>query len=148
MRSKKFHIFVMCGAVGLAAFGPAALADDFVYTPINPSFGGSPLNSSHLLGTANAQNNFDRPRSASEQSQAQIFSRQLEARLYSALAGQITDAIFGENARETGRVAFDGQTIEWARGLESVKITIIDDRTQGQTVIEVPTTVSVIGGGD
>ena len=39
--------------VGLA--GAPAQAGDITYTPVNPSFGGSPLNSSHLLGLANAQ---------------------------------------------------------------------------------------------
>ncbi|MDP5335563.1 MAG: curli assembly protein CsgF, partial [Paracoccaceae bacterium] len=39
----------------LLALGQGAMAQDLVYTPINPSFGGSPLNSSHLLSIANAQ---------------------------------------------------------------------------------------------
>ena len=31
-------------------------ATELVYTPVNPSFGGSPLNGAWLLGSAQAQN--------------------------------------------------------------------------------------------
>ena len=39
------------GMVALALAGSAA-AQELVYTPVNPSFGGNPFNSAHLLGTA------------------------------------------------------------------------------------------------
>ncbi|TVV76780.1 curli assembly protein CsgF, partial [Sphingomonas solaris] len=39
-----------------------ALAE-IVYQPVNPSFGGNPFNSSHLLGIANAQNDYKDPAS-------------------------------------------------------------------------------------
>jgi hypothetical protein len=35
-----------------------AWATELVYTPINPSFGGNPLNGQFLLGIAQAQNSF------------------------------------------------------------------------------------------
>src|SRR3546814_6934062 len=91
-----------------------------VYTPINPSFGGNPFNSSHLIGIANAQNNFKDPKSTTSNSQADIFARQLQSRLLSALSSQITDAIFGENPQESGTISFGGQTIEFHRSLEDV----------------------------
>lgn len=36
----------------------STMAGEFTYTPINPSFGGSPLNGSFLLSTATAQNDY------------------------------------------------------------------------------------------
>jgi Curli production assembly/transport component CsgF. len=43
------HIMQPLFAVGWLVVYPASLlAGDIVYTPVNPSFGGSPLNSSHL----------------------------------------------------------------------------------------------------
>ena len=39
----------------------ATTAQDLVYEPVNPSFGGNPFNSAHLLAIANAQNDFERP---------------------------------------------------------------------------------------
>jgi curli production assembly/transport component CsgF len=134
-------------AAGLSiAWAGAASAGDLVYTPINPSFGGNPFNSSHLLGIANAQNKFKDPNAATSGSQADIFARQLQSRLLSALSSQITDAIFGENAQEHGTVTFGGQTIEWQRGLESVVLTITNNDTGEVTTIEVPTIIDVTGG--
>lgn len=134
-------------AAGLSfAFSQPALAGDLVYQPINPSFGGNPFNSSHLLGIANAQNKFKDPNSATSGSQADIFARQLQSRLLSALSSQITDAIFGENAQEHGTVTFADQTIEWQRGLDSVTLTITNNITGEVTNIEVPTIIDVTGG--
>jgi curli production assembly/transport component CsgF len=92
-----------------------AFAGDLVYTPIDPSFGGNPFNSAHLLGIANAQNKFKDPNASTSGSQADIFARQLQSRLLSALSSQITDAIFGENAQEHGIVNFGGQTTQQSR---------------------------------
>jgi curli production assembly/transport component CsgF len=97
-------------AAGIAvAFSQAAAAQDMVYTPIDPTFGGNPFNSSHLLGIANAQNKFKDPDSLSNSSQADIFARQLQSRLLSALSSQIVDAIFGDNAQDHGTINFGGQ---------------------------------------
>jgi curli production assembly/transport component CsgF len=127
------------------AFCQAAQAQDLVYTPINPSFGGNPFNSAHLLGIANAQNNFKDPKSSNSGSQADIFARQLQSRLLSALSSQIVDAIFGENAQDHGTVDFGGQTIEWVRDLESVTLTITNDDSGEVTTIEVPTIIQLDG---
>src|SRR3546814_12008146 len=77
-----------------------ALAQDMVYEPINPSFGGNPFNSAHLLGIANAQNDFKDPSSTTGRSEADLFSRQLQSRLLSALLLPIVDAIFGEDPQD------------------------------------------------
>lgn len=121
---------------------PAA-ASDLVYTPVNPSFGGNPFNSAHLLGIANAQNDYRDPRSTTGSSQADLFARQLQSRLLSALSSQLVDAIFGENPQESGTISFGGQTIDFIRDLENVTITITDDATGEETVIVVPTFVDV-----
>ena len=46
-------------ALCLASLGCAA--DQLVYTPVNPTFGGNPNNASGLLAIANAQNDFKAP---------------------------------------------------------------------------------------
>lgn len=115
-----------------------------VYEPINPSFGGNPFNSAHLLGIANAQNDFRDPRTAtSSNSQADIFARQLQSRLLSALSSQIVDAIFGENPQESGTISFGGQTIDFSRSLESVTLNITNDETGEVTTIVIPTFIEI-----
>ncbi len=120
-----------------------AQAQDMVYEPVNPTFGGNPFNSGHLLGIANAQNDFRDPRSAATSSQADIFARQLQSRLLSALSSQIVDAIFGENPQERGTIRFGGQTISFVRSLDDVTLTITNDDTGEQSVIVVPTFIDV-----
>lgn len=127
----------------LAAFPGSASAQDIVYEPVNPSFGGNPFNSSHLLGIANAQNDFTNPATTSSSSQADIFARQLQSRLLSALSSQLVNAIFGEDPQESGTISFGGQTVDFVRSLTEVTITIVNDETGEETVIVVPTFLEV-----
>lgn len=133
-------------ALSLAAIGFAAVpaaAQDLVYQPIDPTFGGNPFNSAHLLGIANAQNDYRDPTATTSNSQADIFARQLQSRLLSALSSQIVDAIFGENPQESGTISFGGQTIDFVRGLTEVTLTITDDDTGEITKIVIPTFIDV-----
>lgn len=118
-------------------------AQDVVYRPISPTFGGNPFNSNHVLGVANANNNTRDPRAASTNSQADIFARQLQSRLLSALSSQIVDAIFGDNPQEQGLISFGGQTIEFFRSLDEVTLIIRNDTTGEETRIVVPLFIEV-----
>ena len=138
-------IYLGLGAL-MAAASTAASAQQLVYTPINPSFGGNPFNSAHLLGIANAQNNFKDPSSAANKSTQDIFAQQLQSRLLSALSGQIVNDIFGPNAQNQGTVDFAGQTISWTHDLEGVTLTLTNDDTGEVTTIVVPEFVDVTGG--
>lgn len=137
-------------ALGLAvgctiAFSAPVMAQDISYKPIDPTFGGNPFNSAHLLGVANAQNDYRDPKSTTNSSQADIFARQLQSRLLSALSSQIVNAIFGDNPQESGTIRFGGQTISFVRDLESVTLTITDDDTGEVTEIVIPTFIDVGG---
>lgn len=139
----RFKLMLRGGVAVCCMIGSGAVAQDMVYQPVNPTFGGNPFNSNHLLGVANAQNDYRDPRSTSNSSQADIFARQLQSRLLSALSSQIIDAIFGENPQESGTISFGGQTITFFRSLDSVTLTITNDETGEETVIVVPLFVDV-----
>jgi curli production assembly/transport component CsgF len=134
---------IVFGALLAAGFATApAAAADLIYTPVDPSFGGNPLNSSHLLGLANAQ----RDATASDakknnngtgtgggtgggtsQSDVDLFIQQLQGRLLSALASQVTDAIFpsnGSTAPSSGTIKFGDTTVAYERDLSSITLTI------------------------
>jgi len=130
------------GAVFVLVAVPAA-AQDLVHRPISPTFGGNPFNSNHILGTANAQNDTRDPRSETTSTEADIFARQLQSRLLSALSSQVVDAIFGDNPQEQGVISFGGQTIEFFRSLDEVTLTIRNDETGEETRIVVPLFVDV-----
>jgi curli production assembly/transport component CsgF len=133
------------GLLACAAMWPlgAVSAQDIVYQPNDPTFGGNPFNSAHLLGIANAQNTYKDPSSSSSSSQADIFARQLQSRLLSALSSQIVDAIFGDDPQQSGTISFGGQTITFDRGLTEVTLNITNDDTGEVTTIIVPTFVDV-----
>ena len=134
---------IFCTFLSAAVLSKPAHAQDLVYEPINPSFGGNPFNSAHLLGIANSQNDFRDPRAQSSSSQADIFARQLQSRLLSALSSQIVDAIFGENPQQSGTISFGGQTINFSRDLENVTLNIANDETGEITTIVIPTFIEV-----
>ncbi|MCH2341018.1 curli assembly protein CsgF [Pseudomonas sp. NPDC047963] len=71
-------------------------ATELVYTPVNPSFGGSPLNGAWLLGSAQAQNDTKDPdaidrSSLTGTSALDRFTSQLESRLLSNLLSTMDD---------------------------------------------------------
>ena len=134
---------ILVGSVLGTAVAMPAQAQDIVYQPVDPSFGGNPFNSGHLLGIANAQNDYKDPSSQQSSSQADIFARQLQSRLLSALSSQIVDAIFGDNPQERGTISFGGQTIDFVRSLTEVTLTITDDDTGEVTTIVIPTFIEV-----
>lgn len=134
-------------AVFAITLSAPAGAQDLVYGPLNPSFGGSPLNSQHLLATANAQRSAtarDAPsRDAMEslsragRTDAELFLSQLQGRLLSQLAAQVTSAIFGGDEPEAdGKVIFGDTTVEFKRSLTAIELTIFDGITT--TEISVP----------
>lgn len=74
----------------------AVTATELVYTPVNPSFGGSPLNGAWLLGNAQAQNDTKDPdaidrSSLTGTSALDRFTSQLESRLLSDLLNKMDD---------------------------------------------------------
>lgn len=126
-------------AAAFASAGLAANAQELVYKPVNPSFGGDSFNSAHLLGIANAQNDYKDPNSPTTgNSQIDQFLRQLQSRLLSSLAAQVNDAIFGDNPQESGTITFGDQVITFVRLLDSVALTITDNTTGAITEISIP----------
>ena len=68
--------------------------------------------------------------------------RQLEGRLLSALAGQVTSAIFGDNPQDSGTVTFGTTTVAFDRTLESIRLVITDSIDGTVTEIVVPQLVT------
>ena len=137
-------------AAGLILAG-SALASDLVYTPINPTFGGNPGNSAHLLAVAGAQKTataIDAPRAtnssstppggSTSQNNVDQFIAQLEGRLLSSLAAQVTDAIFGENPQDHGTITFGSTIVVFDRNSSTIDLTITDTTTGEVTLISVP----------
>ena len=52
---------LIAGTILLVCLNGTAAAGQLTYRPINPSFGGDPFNSAHLLGIANANDRYKDP---------------------------------------------------------------------------------------
>ena len=57
------YLALLASAAILSVAPGAALAGQLLYTPVNPSFGGNPLNGPNLLNSAQAQKRFPLPTS-------------------------------------------------------------------------------------
>lgn len=139
-------------ALGMALWAApnVGVTQDLVYQPVNPMFGGSPLNSGHLLSIANAQRNatatdYVAPNtqgssgsSSSALSQAELFARQLQSRLLSSLSSEVVDAIFGDNPQESGTVVFGTTEISFDRGVDAIELVLTDTVDGTVTEISVP----------
>ena len=105
-------------------------ATELVYTPVNPSFGGSPLNGAWLLGSAQAQNDKKDPdaidRSIYERpSDLERLTSQLESSLLSEL---LRDA----QAGETGSLTTTDFFVRAYNGDAGLLIVEITERVTGE----------------
>lgn len=113
-----------------------AQSGELIYKPINPNFGGNPFNDGILLGTANAQNGFTAERR--ERDPTEQFVRSLQSRLFSGLASQVEEAIFGDDPQDSGTFTVGDQRVSFERGLETITLEINNLANGSSTVIEVP----------
>ena len=128
----------MALSVGLALLSTGALAQDLVYQPVNPSFGGDPFNSSHLLGLAQQQNDFDDTTFEPIDPQQQ-FADSLERQIFNRTSQEIVNEIFGEDGSDSGTFNVGDQQIAFQQVGEEVQITLTDVTTGATTQITVPT---------
>jgi len=143
-----FFVRLAVSLVLLVSGGAAsAFAGDLIFTPVNPSFGGSPLNSNHLIGLANAQNEHKRKSDQSNAlgnslSSTERFLQMLQSRLYSSLAEQVSNSIFGPDAQQQGRIKFQDQEVSFINTGTEIRLAITDFTTGQITEIVVPTLIT------
>jgi len=123
-------------ALPLFVIAAGAEASEITFKPINPSFGGNPFNDGHLLATANVQNKFQARRE--ERDLSEQFVRSLQSRLFSSLATQVQEAIFGDDPQDNGTFVVGDQQVSFVRGLEVITLEISNLTDGSSTVIEVP----------
>lgn len=113
---------------------PSAQADEMKYAPINPSFGGNPFNSAHLIGTATAQRQFS-PKT-NRTSPTDEFADSIQRSLLSRVAREISDQILGENAKESGSFEVGDTFLDFRREGGQVIINVSDPKTGDKTTIQ------------
>lgn len=123
-------------AGGLALCGGLAGASELVYVPVNPNFGGSPLNGSNLLSMASATNKHGQQSglggSSLNQTPLQQFNQTMERMVLSQLASSATSKLMGQ----------DGKLVPGTFSTENFVITVTD---LGGGVLRVTTTEKATG---
>ena len=120
----------------------SVFGQDFVYQPQNPAFGGSYLNYSWLLSSAQAQNGFTEEQddfgSRFDRDPLEDFQQTLNRQILSQITRQITNDQFGEAGLQEGQYEIGNYQIDVAPGANDIQITILDTSTGSQTTVSVP----------
>lgn len=134
--SSTFSFIIM-----LILLSPAvSLAQDFVYTPKNPAFGGSYLNYQWLLSSANAQNKFQGSSSFGyNRDPLANFEEQLQRQVLSQLTRDVIQDRFGDvNLNQQNSFEFGEFSIDIFPGSNGVDINITNSTTGEQTTVTIP----------
>jgi len=128
----------------LVALPAAVGAGPIVYTPVNPSFGGNPLNGPNLLNSANSQNKFTDPSVQSlfgrtPQSDLDLFNQRLQSLILDRIANSLSSSLFDSSGNlKPGTVetsSFLITIVQQSNG--TLLITTLDKTTGASTQFEV-----------
>lgn len=116
-------------------------AQQFVYRPINPFFGGDTFNYQQLLGSAQAQNGFTAPQNAADQqSDLERFGDNLNNQILSQISRTLTQQQLDSigDLTEPGTFTFGTLAVEVFESGEGLIINILDTTNGEETQVIVP----------
>ncbi len=134
---KSFLTLLTMLLLGLAH---GAQAQDLIYQPKNPAFGGgNPFNYSWLQASATAQNTIPDPVQATRaQDPLAQFAANLNQQVLSQLTSRLISSQFGTGAIRPGSYNVGGYQVQVAQGTSGVVVTVTDTGTGNQTTITIP----------
>ncbi len=115
-------------------------AQDLVYRPKNPAFGGDTFNYQWLLSSAEAQNKFTEETNTGreERSDLERFTENLNNQLLSQISRSLFSDQFGEDGLTEGTYTFGTLFIEIFPSSEGLVIDILDTSTGDQSQVIIP----------
>ncbi len=124
---------MVCGAARLSA-------QEMVYKPINPAFGGDTFNYQWLLSSAEAQNPFTEGADYTYEQQSEIdsFTESLNRQLLNKLTSDLFKEQFGEGKIEEGTYMFGSLVLDITPSSDGLLINILDTGNGDQTQIIIP----------
>lgn len=117
------------------------LAQDFVYKPINSSFGGDQYNYNWLLNSATQQNRIEDPNSedALNQDPLDDFQTNLNRQILNQLSSRLVNSIFGDsNELETGTYNLGNYQVDIFEDGSGVTVNVQDINTGNFTNVVIP----------
>ena len=117
-----------------------ASAQQLIYRPTNPAFGGSPLNYQWLNSSAQTQNAFKLERSTFRRDPLADFESTLQRQILNQLSRELIDNRFGDDLdlTEEGVYNLGEFTIEVLPGLEGIGIRVFNQLTGDETTVTIP----------
>jgi len=137
MKKLSYFFLFICVLI----FSSNVFTQQLTYTPINPSFGGSPLNGSWMLGEAQAQNGFTAGGTSASSFQndpLSNFKASLQSQILSQLSRNLVSSLFGETGLQEGHYEIGDYIIDITPGTDGITIKIDDLINGGETSIVVP----------
>lgn len=119
----------------------AMQAQQLVYTPKNPAFGGNPYNSQWLMATAQAQNSFKASKEdggRQPQTELERFTQSLNSQLLGQVSRSLFTQQFGDGDLQPGKYTFGSLAIDIYPSDVGLVINILDTNTGEQTQIVIP----------
>ena len=123
----------------LLVLSVSSYAQQLVYKPINPVFGGDTFNYQWLLSSAQAQNKLeDQNKGGFGTNPLDDFESNLNRQILNQLSREIINNIFGEGSLQEGSFEFGSLQIDIASGIDGVNIDILNSQDGSRTNILVP----------
>ena len=120
-------------------FGSEARAQQFVYQPKNPAFGGNYLNYSWLMSSAQAQKDEEDRTSSFSRDPLADFQDSLQRQILSALSRELIYNRFGDlDLTREGRFDLGDYIVEIIPGLDGTSIKIFSVLTGDESVVTIP----------
>lgn len=114
-------------------------AQDLVYKPKNPAFGGDTFNYQWLMSSAESQNKFkEDPGAQTQQTELERFTANLNSQLLSQVSSSIFKQQFGTNGITVGTYTFGSLSIDVYPSSGGLTVDILDTKTGEQTQVIIP----------
>ncbi len=138
-RLTSITFFIIC----FCFVGTFCNAQDLVYKPVNPAFGGETFNYQWMLNSAQAQNLIKEPEdddafSFNQNTTLDDFAETLNRQILSQISRELTTSQFGESGLEEGSYTIGNFQIDVNNTTEGLSITILDTALGEQTQVIIP----------
>lgn len=126
-------------SIAIAFCSTSVRAQDLVYKPKNPAFGGDTFNYQWLASSAESQNKFtDKSIAQPAQTELERFTASLNSLLLSQVSSSLFKQQFGNDGIKIGSYTFGSLSVEVYPSSGGLTVEILDTKTGEQTKVIIP----------